>query len=651
MGTTLTHKLIEDHLVTGEPSPGADIRVRFDQTLSQDATGTLVMLHFEALGTPRVRTEVSAQYVDHNVLQTDFRSSDDHAFLRSAARKFGVHYSRPGNGISHVVHMERFGRPGATVIGADSHTPAAGSLGMFAIGAGGLEVALAMAGKPIALRMPTVFGVRLTGALPDWVSAKDLILELIRRHGVAGAVGSTLEYYGPGVAQLSAMDRHVVANMGTEMGATSTVFPSDPVTDRFLRQQGREASYRELSADDDATFDFHDEVDLGSLVPLIALPSSPGNVVPVEEVGGQPLQQAYIGSSANPGLRDFAIPAMMVDGRQVDPRVSFDVNPTSRQVLLNLARHGYLGMLVRAGARLHQTGCNGCIGMGQAPATGSNSLRTVPRNFPGRSGTREDAVFLCSPETATASALRGVITDPRALDIPFPKLDRSAAMEIDASGVEAPVPRAEANAITIVKGPNIASLPEFSALPDELLVEVAIVVGDDVSTDEIIPAGAEVLPYRSNIPRISRFVFRDVDAAFATRTQELRGKGISPLIVAGANYGQGSSREHAAIAPRYLGVSVVIAASFSRIHEQNLANFGILPLRADREAIERLPLGSQFRLEGLRKAISSGRSVRAKPVNETAGALTLRHDLSEQQIQSVLDGSLIASTKRHDWEG
>ena len=408
-------------------TPGDEIGLRIDQTLTQDATGTLVMLQFEAMGIPRVRTEVSAQYVDHNLLQTDFRNADDHLFLLSACRKYGIWYSRPGNGVSHPVHMERFGKPGRTLLGSDSHTPAAGSLGMLAMGAGGLEVAVAMAGEPVFIRMPKVIGVRLTGRLPDWVSAKDVILEMLRRYGVQGGVGKIIEYHGPGLECLSAMDRHVIANMGAELGATSTVFPSDDTVRRFLKSQGREADWVPISAGDSADFDETDEIDLSTLEPLIALPSSPGNVVPVTEVAGREIYQTYIGSSANPGLRDFAVPALMVSGAQVPERVSFDVNPTSRQILENLVELGLLQKLIAAGARIHQAGCNGCIGMGQAPATGKISLRTVPRNFPGRSGTQEDQVYLCSPETAAASALTGVITDPRTLDHGLPPFRRTGS--------------------------------------------------------------------------------------------------------------------------------------------------------------------------------------------------------------------------------
>jgi aconitate hydratase len=445
MALNVTQKLIQLHLLEGDLQPGGEIALKVDQTLLQDVLGTLVMLELEAMGVDRVRVEPAVQYVDHSLVQDNHLNADEHLFLRSACRRFGVWYSRPGNGISHPVHMQRFGKPGATLVGSDSHTPAAGSLGMLAFGAGGVEVALAMTGQPLHLRMPQVWGVHLTGRLPEWVSAKDVILEMLRRHGVEGGLGRIIEYHGPGLACLSAMDRHVIANMGAELGATTTVFPSDEATRRFLRNEGREEDWTEITADADAGYDLHEEIDLSRLEPLIAKPSSPGNVVPVREVAGLEIYQAYIGSSANPGYRDFAIAAHMVRGRQVHDRVSFDINPTSRQLLENLIAEGLLKDLVHAGGRLHQAGCNGCIGMGQAPASGRNSLRTVPRNFPGRSGTREDSVFLCSPETATASALTGRITDPRDLGIPYPKVEPPKRPIVNTAMLVPPYPRRRAD--------------------------------------------------------------------------------------------------------------------------------------------------------------------------------------------------------------
>jgi aconitate hydratase len=431
MGKNVTQKLIESHLVSGQMVPGDEIGLKIDQTLTQDATGTMVMLELEAMGIPRIKTELSAQYVDHNLLQTDFKNADDHLFLLSACKKFGLWYSRPGNGVSHPVHMERFGIPGKTLLGADSHTPSAASMGMLAMGAGGLEVAMVMAGEPFYLRMPKIMGVKLTGQLPDWVSAKDVILEMLRRHGVDGGRGKIIEYYGPGLNSLTAMDRHVIANMGAELGATTSVFPSDEAVKRFLKTQNRENVWIEILADPNSQYDEYDEINLSLLEPMIACPSSPGNVVAVREVAGLDIYQSYVGSSANPGFRDFAIAALIVDGKYIEDRISFDINPTSRQILENLIALGYLEKLIQAGARIHQPGCNGCIGMGQAPATGKISLRTVPRNFQGRSGSKGDQVYLCSPETAAASALKGVITDPRTLDMAYPRFEEPDTFRIN----------------------------------------------------------------------------------------------------------------------------------------------------------------------------------------------------------------------------
>ena len=466
MPLNVAQKLITAHLVDGSLRAGTPITLKIDQTLTQDATGTLVMLTLEALGLDRASTEVSVQYVDHNLLQIDNLNADDHLFLESACRRFGIWYSRPGNGISHVVHMQRFGMPGKSLLGSDSHTPAAGALGMLAIGAGGLDVALAMSGEPFPTMMPAILGVQLKGELPDWVSAKDVILEMLRRRGVSGGVGKIIEYFGPGLRCLGAMDRHVIANIGAELGATTTVFPSDEETRHFLHSEGRAADWCALAADAGCSYDDEDEIDLSELEPLVATPSSPGNVVKVGEIEGKDVYQAYIGSSANPGWRDFAVAAEIVRGKTVPSNVSFDVNPTSRQLLETLIADGRLGALVAAGARIHQTGCNGCIGMGQAPAVGQNSLRTAPRNFPGRSGTEEDSVFLCSPETAAASALSGRITDPRSLEMPYPQLADPEAATVSTALLAPPPPRAEARLVELVKGPNIRSLPEFDSLPD-----------------------------------------------------------------------------------------------------------------------------------------------------------------------------------------
>ncbi len=650
MGKNVARKLIESHLVEGQPVAGKEIGLRVDQTLTQDATGTLVMLELEAMGLDRARTELSAQYVDHNLIQEDHKNADDHLFLRSACRRWGLWFSRPGNGVSHPVHMQRFGRPGRTLLGSDSHTPAAGAIGMLAIGAGGLEVALAIAGEPFHMTMPEVWGVRLTGRLPDWVSAKDVILEMLRRHGVRGGRGRVIEYHGPGLASLTPWDRHVIANMGTELGATSTVFPADDEVRRFLRSVGREDEFVEILADDDARYDVRDEIDLSALEPLIARPSSPGDVVPVREVEGEPIYQAYIGSSANPGYRDFAVPAAMVRGRRVAEGVSLDVNPTSREMLEDLLGAGLITALVHAGARLHQAGCNGCIGMGQAPATGRNSLRTVPRNFPGRSGTREDSVWLCSPETATASALTGVITDPRRFAkeaglAPAPVV-LPEHPTVNTAMFRAPAPPAEAAKVTLVKGPNIDSLPEMDPIPDALDLPVLLALGDDVSTDEIMPAGTRVLPFRSNIPRMADFCFDVIDPTYPERALRQKKQHGGHAIIAGHNYGQGSSREHAALAPRYLGLQLVVAKSFARIHWQNLTNFGVLPLVFERpEDAAAIKVGSRLALRGVHAALRAGN--RMDLTIDGARAVPVRHDLSPRQVDILLAGSLIDWIRPH----
>lgn len=640
MGKNVTQKLIESHLVQGKMVPGEEIALKIDQTLTQDATGTMVMLELEALGIDRVKTEVSVQYVDHNLLQTDFKNADDHLFLRSACQRFGVWYSRAGNGVSHPVHMERFGIPGKTLLGSDSHTPAAGSLGMLAIGAGGLEVALAMAGLPFYLKMPKILGVKLIGKLPDWVSAKDVILEMLRRHTVKGGVGWIIEYFGPGLDTLTAMDRHVIANMGAELGATTTVFPSDEMVQAFMEAQGRGKDWAPLLVDPDATYDEYEEIDLSKLEPLIALPSSPDKVVPVRDVAGKEIYQAMIGSSANPGYRDFAIAALMVEGKQVNDRVSFDINPTSRQILEDLTIHGMLEKLIHAGGRIHQAGCNGCIGMGQAPATKRNSLRTVPRNFPGRSGTKEDAVFLCSPETATASALTGVLTDPRTLGIPYPKVKEPSHPTLNLDMFLEPIEKNKE--VKVEKGPNIKDLPIFEALSEKMEGPVSIKVGNDISTDEIMPAGTKVLPFRSNIQELSKFTFSQVDESFYQRSLDLAETGH--FIVAGLNYGQGSSREHAAMGPRYLGVLAVIAKSYARIHWQNLVNFGILPLVfADRNDYLHIEQGDVLKIENLLQGLEAKEIVvRNVTKNKT---FKTTHYLTVRQIDILREGGIINQYK------
>lgn len=574
MNLNVTQKLLGKCLVSGKMTPGEEIGIHIDQALMQDATGTMVMLELLAMDVKRVSIPVAVQYVDHNLLETDFKNAEDHLFLQSACACFGISYSPAGNGVSHPVHMEGYSVPGKSLLGSDSHTCASGSMGMLAIGAGGIEVAQALIGKPFYLSMPKVLGVKLSGKLSPWVSAKDVILEMLRRHGVSGGVGKIIEYYGPGLQNLSAMDRHVIANMGAELGATTTVFPADEQTRQFLKGQNREADYAELVADANCSYDEHDSIDLSIIEPLIALPSSPGNVVTVSSVVGRPIYQAMIGSSANPGMRDFAIAALILEGKKIAPGISLDVNPTSRQILLSLAKEGYLSSLLAAGARIHQTGCNGCIGMGQAPATGKISLRTVPRNFPGRSGTVGDQVYLCSPETAAVSALYGVITDPRSMNMPYPHFSEKAYTLLHKQNIIAPL--ADGAAIELQMGENIKPLPASKTLAQVIEGPVLLKTGNNISTDEILPAGANVLPFRSNIPQIAKFAFHALDSSFYDRTQAFKDKGS--FIVGGKNYGQGSSREHAAIVPRFLGIQAVIALSFARIHRENLINFGVLPL-------------------------------------------------------------------------
>jgi aconitate hydratase len=572
------------------------------------------------------------------MIQLDYKNPEDHFFLQTMAARYGAVFSRPGNGICHYVHLERFAKPWATLVGSDSHTTTAGALGSFALGIGGMDAAVAMSGYPFELQCPVVVRVVLENELQPWVSAKDIILEMLRRHGVKGGRGRIVEYYGEGLDHLTAMDRHVIANMGAELGATTTVFPSDDEVRRFLTTQGRADNWVELVADDGATYDVEEEIELSELEPLIAKPSSPGNVVPVRDVAGEEIHQVVVGSSANPGLRDFGVVALIVDGKQSHPRVSFDINPTSRQTLETLIAMGLLAPLIRAGARLHQSGCMGCIGMGQAPGSGQKSLRTMPRNFPGRSGTPDDLVYLCSPETAAASALTGEITDPRELDMSYPVFREPAELKINTEMLVAPP--ASGEGIEIVKGPNIASLPEFDPLPDDLELPVLLKVSDDVSTDEIMPAGQRVLPYRSNIPKMSEFVYVQIDDSYPTRALEKRESGHA--IVGGHNYGQGSSREHAAIVPRYLGLRVVITKSYARIHWQNLANFGILGLEfgdeADYADIDRDDVLS---FHNLRKQLENpDRTVEVENTTKN-NTYTLTHNLSARQVEMVLEGGLI----------
>ncbi|HEX9024287.1 MAG TPA: aconitate hydratase [Geobacteraceae bacterium] len=574
MPRNLATKILESHLVEGDLVAGKEIAIKIDHTLLQDATGTMAMLEFIAMGIPRVKVELAAQYIDHNLLQTDYKNADDHAFLTSAAMKFGVHLSKPGNGVSHQVHLERFGVPGKVLLGADSHTPTAAGLSMIAIGAGGLDVALAMAGHPFYLPCPKVMGVKLVGSLPDWVSGKDVILEMLRRHTVKGGVGKIIEYYGPGVATLSATDRATIGNMGAELGATTSIFPSDGRTREFLVSQGRGSVWQPLAADEGASYDEYDEIDLSTVEPLIACPSSPDNVVPVREVEGIKVDQVLVGSSVNSSFRDLMTVCRVLEGQRIASSVHFHINPGSRQVLENVADQGGVVTLLMAGAIIHQSGCLGCIGMGQAPGTNQVSLRTFPRNFPGRSGNKDDKVYLCSPETAVAAGIFGMITDPRKLGAikPYPAVQNPSNYLLDDSSIIFPLE--DTSKVEIVTGPNIAPFPDFDSLPATLQAKVVFKVGDNISTDTIMPAGNKVLPLRSNIPAIAEHVFEQVAPDFPARAKAA-GTGI---VIGGENYGQGSSREHAAIAPRYLGIRAKIAKSFARIHKANLVNFGILPL-------------------------------------------------------------------------
>ena len=574
---TVTEKILHEHLVTGEMEKGAPIGIRIDQTLTQDATGTMAYLQLEAMGVDQVKTELSVSYVDHNTLQSGFENADDHKYLQTVAKKHGVFFSRPGNGICHQVHLERFGRPGATLLGSDSHTPTGGGIGMLAIGAGGLDVACAMAGEPFMLNMPRVVEVRLTGALQKGVSAKDVILKVLSMLTVKGGVGKVIEYTGDGVKTLSVPERATITNMGAELGATTSVFPSDEVTREFLRREGREDVFRALAADAGAVYDERYDIDLAALEPLIALPHMPDVVKTVREVAGQPIDQVAIGSCTNSSYRDIMTVASILDGKRVAPNVSLVLSPGSRQVLSMVAEAGGLAKILAAGARLLECTCGPCIGMGQSPVTNAWSLRTFNRNFKGRSGTLSANVCLVSPETAAASAIRGVITDPREADFGLPA--EPHAFLVDDSMIYAPE-REHPESVEVVQGPNIRPLPENTPLAAAIEKEVVIKVGDNITTDHIMPAGAKVLPYRSNIEKISEFVFRDVQAGFKAHCQKAGGG----VIVAGENYGQGSSREHAALAPMYLGIKAVLAKSFARIHAANLVNFGIVPLLFDEAA-------------------------------------------------------------------
>lgn len=632
MGLSVTHKIIKDHLVEGSMIPGEEIAIRIDHTLTQDATGTMAYLQFEAMGVPKVRTKRSVSYIDHNTLQTGFENADDHAYLQSVAAKYGIYFSRPGNGICHQVQLERFDVPGDTLLGSDSHTPTAGGLGMLAIGAGGLDVAAAMAGEPFYLPMPKVCLVRLTGKLQPWVSAKDVILEVLRRLTVKGGVGKVMEYGGDGIKSLSATDRATICNMGAELGATTSIFPSDEITRDFLKAQGREDDWRELLPDPDAEYDEVIDVNLDMLEPLIALPHSPDNVVRVVEVEGTKVDQVAIGSCTNSSLRDLMVVASVLKGRTVHPSVSLVISPGSKQVFEMVARNGTLADLISAGARILESACGPCIGMGQAPKTGGVSVRTFNRNFEGRSGTKTAQVYLSGPEVAVAAAINGVISDPRRLGQP-PILDLPQRYIVDDRMIIPPSENPES--VEIVRGPNIKPLPENTPLPESIRGKVLLKVGDNITTDHIMPAGSKVLPLRSNIPAISDYVFSSVDPEFPDRARQCGGG----IIVGGENYGQGSSREHAALAPMYLGIKAVVAKSFARIHRQNLVNFGILPLKlinpADYELINQL---DNIEIPGVAEALRNGQTELDLLDKTTNARIRVTHDLSERERRVILAG-------------
>lgn len=634
MGKNLVQKILAEHVAEGRLAPGEEIGIKIDQTLTQDATGTMAYLQFEAMGIPRVKTKLSVSYVDHNMLQTGFENADDHRFLQTVAARYGIHFSRPGNGICHQVHLERFSVPGATLLGSDSHTPTSGGMGSLAIGAGGLDVAVAMGGGAFHTTMPKVVGVELRGKLPRWVTAKDIILEMLRRLRVTGGVGRVFEYCGDGVAQLSVPERGTITNMGAELGATTSIFPSDPRTREYLRGQGREAVWQALGPDPDADYDERLVIELSQLEPLIAQPSSPDNVVTVRSLAGTKVHQVAVGSCTNSSFHDLMTVAAVLRGRVVNPETSMVVTPGSRQVFEMVARAGGLADMIAAGARILESACGPCIGMGQAPPTGAVSVRSFNRNFPGRSGTPNDRVYLSSPETAAACAIRGVITDPRELG-DYPEIAWPEHYLIDDRMILAPPERGET--IEILRGPNIKPLPGAQPMAAQIAGPVLIRVGDNISTDTIMPAGAKILPLRSNIPAISEYVFAPLDPTFARRAREAGGG----FVVGGANYGQGSSREHAALAPMALGVKAVIAKAFARIHGANLVNFGILPLTFANEAdYDRVKQDDRLEIPNARAKLAAGEPLAVK--NVTQGyEFPVRYALSERQRRVLAAGGLL----------
>ena len=637
MPDNIAYQILRKHLLSGDLRRGSEIGIRIDQTLTQDATGTMACLQLEALGVERVRTELSVSYVDHNTLQSSFENADDHRYLQSAAARFGVYFSRPGNGICHQVHLERFGIPGKTLLGSDSHTPTAGGIGLLAIGAGGLDVAVAMAGGPFYLEAPAVVKVNLTGQFPPWVGAKDLILELLRRLSVKGGVGRVFEYAGPGVCRLSVPERATITNMGAELGATSSLFPSDEITRDFMRRQMRESAWTEIQAEPGADYDEELTIDLSTLEPLAACPHSPDAVKTIREIGSIPVDQVAIGSCTNSSYHDLRLAAEILKESVIHPRVSLVVSPGSRQVYQMLARDGVLSDLLASGARILESTCGPCIGMGQAPPTGAVSIRTFNRNFPGRSGTADAEVYLTGPAAAAAAALYGKLTDPRDLGKP-PALPQTPAVIIDDRMIIAPP--ALNDRVEILRGPNIRPLPQTAELPDRLELPVLLKVGDNITTDQIMPAGAKVLPLRSNIPAISEHVFASVDVSFSRRALASGGG----IVVGGNNYGQGSSREHAALAPRYLGVQAVLAKSFARIHRANLINFGILPLTfVDPEDYDRLKPEDRLIIEDVRRQIGSGQIIIR---NSTGGYnITASLALAGRQVDLIRAGGLLNHTR------
>jgi aconitate hydratase len=639
VGKSVTQKILEAHLVSGKLEPGKEIAIKIDQTLTQDATGTMAYLQFEALNIPRVKTELSVSYVDHNTLQSGFENADDHRFLQTVAAKHGVVFSRPGNGICHQVHLERFGVPGKTLLGSDSHTPTGGGIGMIAIGAGGLDVAAAMAGYPFYLPAPKVVLVKLTGRLRDWVAAKDVILELLRILTVKGGVGKIMEYGGDGVKTLGVPARATITNMGAELGATTSVFPSDEVTRIFLIAQARESLWTEIKADPDAEYEEVVEVDLSKLDPMIAQPHSPDNVVKVSEIEGKPVDQVAIGSCTNSSLREMLTAAEILDGKSIPPGVSLVISPGSKQVLEMMAESGALAKIVGAGARVLESACGPCIGMGQSPPSGATTLRTFNRNFLGRSGTKDADVYLVSVETAVATALSGVITDPRKLG-KAPVLELPEEFLINDNMIIHP-PK-DGSGVEVIRGPNIKPLPKAEPIGDTLEGTVLLKVEDNITTDHIMPAGAKILPLRSNIPAISEHVFEVVDPTFPSRARQEGGG----FIVGGENYGQGSSREHAALAPMYLGIKWVLAKSFARIHKANLVNFGILPLTfANPDDYGKIESGDRIKVEKVRGSLEKNEPMTLR--NETRGTeLKAVYDLSKRQRETLLDGGLLNHVKK-----